>query len=627
MITHPTRGSQTVLAEDRQDSARSLALCCSTDQGKRQRTAALSRSRGTLAESMHTALTAGLIKHQRHGSCLASASRTLRKARSRPLALALLAFLAPVTCRAQYPNVPSSVRTEALARMAAADRRSDEAFAKALPIIREWESKGKPYIPGAAEPKDLPRAKIPAFPGAWGGGMYSFGGRGGRVLVVTNLNDSGPGSFREACEAGGPRFVLFNVAGVIRLKDRIRIRAPYITISGASAPGDGVCIAGNTVEIETHDVVIRHMRFRRGETWVGDRNDSIGGNAVGNIMIDHVSASWGLDENMSMYRHMFDHDNNPATPELKLPTVNITIQNSIFSEGLNTYHHAFGSTIGGLNSTFHHNLWACNTGRNPSVGMYGDFTFVNNLLFNWVHRTVDGGDHRSYYNIISNYFRPGPATPRNQPIAYRLLKPESERSKTVVDHFGFAYVSGNVVEGNPRITGDNWDGGVQPEVKAHPIKKVLEQVRTNTPFPYASLPVEPADKALYTVLANAGATLPRRDAVDQRVINMVRTGKVSAKAGPNIEEELSHAGYSKETVASLIRLVSLGIITHPSQVGGYPEYKGTPYVDTDGDGMPDTWEKARGLDPTDPRDARGDLDGDGYCNIEEFINGLDEGLS
>jgi hypothetical protein len=195
---------------------------------------------------------------------------------------------------------------------------------------------------------------------------------------------------------------------------------------------------------------------------VGERNDSIGGNPVGNIMIDHVSASWGLDENMSMYRHMFDHDGDDATPELKLPTVNITIQNSIFSEALNTYHHSFGSTIGGSNSTFHHNLWACNAGRNPSVGMYGDFTFANNVLFNWRHRTVDGGDQRSYYNIINNYLKPGPVTPSGEPISYRLLKPESERSKTVVDNFGKAYVAGNIVEGNARVSKDNWNGGVQP---------------------------------------------------------------------------------------------------------------------------------------------------------------------
>ena len=256
--------------------------------------------------------------------------------------------------------------------------------------------------------------------------MYSYGGRGGKVFVVTNLNDSGPGSFREALEAAGPRIVVFNVAGIIKLNDRIRVRAPYITIDGGSAPGNGACIAGNTVELETHDVIIRNMRFRRGETGVGDRNDSLGGNPIGNIMIDHVSASWGLDENMSMYRHMYQPPD--GSKELKLPTVNITIQNSIFSEALGTYNHSFGSTLGGYNSTFHHNLWACNAGRNPSVGMIYDFTFANNVLFNWRHRTVDGGDHRSFYNIVNNYFKPGPVTPRSDSIGYRLLKPESRRA-------------------------------------------------------------------------------------------------------------------------------------------------------------------------------------------------------
>jgi hypothetical protein len=513
------------------------------------------------------------------------------------------------------------VQDEANARRVAADKRSDEAFAKGLPILKESERKGKPYLPGAAEPKDLPQARIPAFPGAWGGGMFSFGGRGGKVFVVTTLEDRGPGTFREACEAGGPRVVVFNVAGIIKLKERIRVRAPYITIAGNTAPGDGVCIAGDTVELETHDVIIRHMRFRRGETWMGDRNDSIGGNPTGNIMIDHVSASWGLDENMSMYRHMYQPPD--GSKELKLPTVNITIQNSISSEGLNTYHHAFGSTIGGLNSTFHHNLWACNTGRNPSVGMYGDFTFANNVLFNWVHRTVDGGDHRSYFNIINNYLKPGPATPKDEPISYRLLKPESERSKTVVDNFGRAYVNRNVVEGNARVSKNNWDGGVQPDVKAHPREAILSQIRTNSRFSHAPLQIQPADEAYETVLANAGATLPKRDAVDERIIRSVRTGEVTAKAGADIEAELNHAGYSKQAVADLIHLVPLGIITHPSQVGGYPDYQGRPYKDSDGDGMSDDWEQNHGLNPKDASDASGDLNGDGYTNIEDFINGLD----
>ena len=141
---------------------------------------------------------------------------------------------------------------------------------------------------------DLPQSEIPAFPGAEGGGKFSFGGRGGKVIVVTNLNDDGPGSFRWACEQGGARIVVFNVAGIIRIKTPLIIRAPYITIAGQTAPGDGVCVAGETVWINTHDVIIRYMRFRRGETWVGRRDDAIGGNPIGNIMIDHVSASWGL---------------------------------------------------------------------------------------------------------------------------------------------------------------------------------------------------------------------------------------------------------------------------------------------------------------------------------------------
>ena len=152
-------------------------------------------------------------------------------------------------------------------------------------------------------PYDLRQAKIPAFPGAEGGGMYTFGGRGGKVLTVTTLADDGPGSFRWACEQGGARIVVFNVSGIIRLKSPIYVRAPYITIAGQTAPGDGVIIAGESFQVDTHDVIVRHMRFRRGETLVTYREDSFGGNPVGNIMIDHCSCEWGLDENISFYRH------------------------------------------------------------------------------------------------------------------------------------------------------------------------------------------------------------------------------------------------------------------------------------------------------------------------------------
>lgn len=527
---------------------------------------------------------------------------------------------------AQYPQLSNQDRQAAASAQVEADRRSDEAFARALPEIAAWANKGKPYIPDAARPEDLPQATIPAFPGAEGGGMYSFGGRGGRVFVVTSLADTGPGSFREACEAGGPRIVVFNVAGIIRLVERIRIRAPYITIDGSSAPGDGVCIAGNTVELDTHDVIIRHMRFRRGEMGVGDRNDSIGGNPIGNIMIDHVSASWGLDENMSMYRHMYSPPD--GSKALKLPTANITIQNSIFSEALNTYHHAFGSTIGGVNCTFMRNLWANNTGRNPSMGMGGDFAFVNNVIFNWRHRTTDGGDGTSRVNSINNFFKPGPGTPVDRPIGHRILKAESRTKPPADKEFGRFYVAGNVIEGNEAVTADNWAGGVQfadlEDLKDGDFdaytRCYVDASRAPEPFPMATITILPAQEAYDTVLANAGATLPRRDAVDERVITMVRSGQVGpATAGEELFELLRPVRFSDERIRELIRLVPLGYITDPAQVGGYPEYHGAAYADADADGMPDEYELAHGLNPLDAGDAAADPDGDGYTAIEAYL--------
>lgn len=534
--------------------------------------------------------------------------------------LGLLVIFISAQAHAQYPKISSEVAAEAARRNTQMRQHSDAAWERALPAIEASELAGKPYIPWAATPSELPQADIPAFPGAQGGGMYSFGGRGGKVFVVTHLEDRGPGSFREALEAGGPRIVIFNVAGIIQLKERIRIRAPYITISGSTAPGEGVCIAGDTVEIDTHDVIIRHMRFRRGSTWVGDRNDSLGGNPVGNIMIDHVSASWGSDENMSMYRHMYQPPD--GSQEQKLPTVNITIQYSIFSECLNPYNHSFGSTIGGYNATFHHNLWANNSGRNPSVGMIYDFTFANNVVFNWGHRTTDGGDHRSFYNIINNYYKPGPATPRDKSISYRFLKPESRRAKPPVDDFGRAYVAGNVAEGNTRVSTDNWQGGVQVDAMGD-ADKILSQIRADHPYPHAYLDIQSANDAFQTVLQHAGATLPKRDAVDKRVTQTVRTGKTTAAAGPNVRDQLSNPNYSPEKVDELIHKVSQGIITDIEQVGGYPKYSGQPYQDSDQDGLPDLWETKYGLDPRDASDAGADSNGDGYSNVEDFIHGQD----
>lgn len=518
------------------------------------------------------------------------------------------------SAKAQYPTIPPDVQRSADSLMEAARKHSDEAWASALPVIEAEAKKGKPYIPWAGKPDDLPQSTIPAFPGAEGGGKYSFGGRGGRVLVVTNLNDDGPGSFRWACEQGGARIIVFNVAGIIRIKTPVIIRAPYVTIAGQTAPGDGVCIAGESVWINTHDVIVRFMRFRRGETWVGRRDDAIGGNPIGNIMIDHVSASWGLDENMSMYRHMYN--DSTGAIEQKLPTVNITIQNSIFSEALDTWNHAFGSTLGGENCTFMRNLWANNAGRNPSIGWYGIFNFVNNVVFNWVHRSIDGGDYRAQFNIINNYFKPGPLTPKDNPVGHRILKPESGRSKLKYHVYGRAHVAGNVMEGYPEITKDNWNGGVQVEDERN-TGPYTDNMKWEQPLPMAPLTVVSAEEAREYVLANAGATLPKRDPVDTRVTEQVRTGKIVYTQNVKLpESQFKHRRLPIDSYKQ-------GVITDVNQVGGYPDYKGTPHKDSDNDGIPDDWEKKNGLNPNNPADAASMAKSkSGYTNIEEYLNSV-----
>jgi hypothetical protein len=533
------------------------------------------------------------------------------KMMGRFLLLSMLLIGGVYSATAQYPDIPADVQRTSDSLMKAAVRHSDEAWAVAYPIIQQQAKEGKPYIPWASRFDELPQAAIPAFPGAEGGGKFSFGGRGGRVIVVTNLNDDGEGSFRWACEQGGARIVVFNVAGIIRIKTPVMIRAPYITIAGQTAPGDGVCIAGESVWINTHDVIIRYMRFRRGETWVGRRDDAIGGNPIGNIMIDHVSASWGLDENMSMYRHMYNDSTGKV--EDKFPTVNITIQNSIFSEALDTWNHAFGSTLGGENCTFMRNLWANNAGRNPSIGWNGVFNFANNVIFNWVHRSIDGGDYRAQYNIINNYFQPGPATPKNN-VGHRILKPESGRSKLKYRVYGRAYVNGNVMEGYPEITKDNWNGGVQVEEMKN-TGEYTDNIKWKTPLPMPAITLLSATEAKKYVLANAGATLPRRDAVDTRIVKQVTTGKIDAD--PNVKLPETQFKHRRMAIDSY----KIGIITDPSQAGGYPDYKGTAYKDSDNDGMPDAYEVANKLNPNDAGDAA-KITRNGYSNIEVYLNSV-----
>ena len=522
---------------------------------------------------------------------------------------------------AQYPHESKEQQDAAAAMMKEAYRKSDSAWAIAYPIVERDARNGKPYIPWAARPTDLPQAPIPAFPGAEGGGKYSFGGRGGKVLVVTSLADSGPGTLRWACEQGGARIVVFNVAGVIHIKSPISVRAPYISIEGQTAPGDGVCVAGESFWIDTHDVVIRFMRFRRGETNVGRRDDALGGNPVGNIIIDHCSASWGLDENMSIYRHMFNPQD--GSKDEKHGTVNVTIQNCISAEALDTWNHAFGSTMGGENCMLARNLWADNTARNPSIGWNGIFNFVNNVIFNWGHRSVDGGDYTALYNIINNYYKPGPVTDTKSQVGYRILKPESGRSKLPYVVFGRAYVHGNIMVGNTTVTKDNWDGGVQienrkgDEMTLDSARNYFPYMKVDKPFPHAPVTILSATDAYNYVLKNVGATLPERDPVDKRVIEQVRTGKITYIP---IETDTDFQFKVRKLPKDSYKM---GIITNINQVGGYPDYKGTPYKDADNDGMPDSYEKSHGLNPNDASDAvKPAKNGGGYTNIEVYLNSV-----
>lgn len=442
-------------------------------------------------------------------------------------------------------------------------------------------------------PPVLPK-QVPAFPGAWGGGMFTPGGRGGVVIAVTNLNDSGPGSLRAAIESSGPRIVIFRVAGTIQLQRNLDIENPNITIAGQSAPGDGICIANHSVNINTHDVVLRHLRVRRGDPQVGQGSDNIGGNPIGNVIVDHCSVSWGRDEGISLYRYMKPLPGGGAE---KHPAKNVTIQWVISSEALGPGHE-FGGTWGGEDSTFHHNLLACNTGRNPSIGMSGEFDYRNNVIFNWGHRTMDGGDETSLVNVINNYYKAGPATQNNMLNVIARMESRNQYSPgrahaggrwypETRQRPGKWYVAGNIVANDPEVTADNWKG----------MRGAAELARVNTPFEAWPVDQQPARQAYEAVLAKAGATLPRRDAVDRRVIEIVRTGKPT---------------------------VSNGIISNPDQVGGYPALAFSPDqlpVDTDGDGMPDDWERNHNLNPNDPKDAALDTDKDGYTNIEEYLNG------
>lgn len=415
--------------------------------------------------------------------------------------------------------------------------------------------------------------EVVAFPGAEGFGKHTTGGRGGKVIKVTNLDDSGPGSLRAAVEAKGPRIIVFDVSGTIALQSRLVIRNGDVTIAGQTAPGDGICLRGYNTNIGADNVIIRYLRFRLGAE-NKQEDDALNGTNHKNIIIDHCSMTWSVDECASFYRNK-----------------NFTLQWSIIAQSLNnSVHtkgkHGYGGIWGGEGASFHHNLIASNTSRNPrfsgsstTVNPEGELVdFRNNVIFNWAGNSVYGGE-KGRYNMVNNYYLPATATSKS--VKSRIVNPSSP--------YGLFYVDGNYMEGSPEVTADNRKG-VHCD---HP-----DSTKADQPFDVMAIATETAKAAYKRVLASAGASLSR-DAVDAGIIRDVTKGFSTDGAKQN------------------------GIIDSPSDAGGWPVLQSKPALkDTDGDGMPDEWEKKQGLNPADAQDAIGHKLDKGYTNIEVYINSI-----
>ncbi len=410
-----------------------------------------------------------------------------------------------------------------------------------------------------ADAQDPPAGgDTPAFPGAEGYGAWSKGGRGGRVIYVTNLLDSGPGSLRAAVEAKGPRTVIFRVGGIIETKGLV-VHEPDLTIAGQTAPGDGICIkkaadvGGTVFELSgTHDVILRFLRFRAGNNTGNFRGDNLRATDSDSFIFDHCSCSWG----------------NPETLSAAGSCDRYTVQWCIISEGCNQEGHAYASIIGGNRGTWHHNLFAHMGSRVPR---WGDITvqcdFRNNVIYDWGWY-CSYGDLRTL-NYVNNYLRPGASTTQRYFI---------DNPKVVLPNSMF--VNGNFIPGHSKGSADNWLG-----VNAD------RSLQSATPFPAPPVQTQSAPEAFDLVLKNAGATLPKRDSVDTRVISDARNG-----TGKIINDE--------------------------NEVGGWPTYaSGKSPVDTVNDGIPDDWKRAHGLALNQTNIANA-INADGYTELEEYLNSL-----
>lgn len=438
------------------------------------------------------------------------------------------------------------------------------------------------------------RVRHLAFPGAEGYGRFAIGGRGGRVIHVTNLNDSGPGSLRAAIEAAGPRTVVFDVSGLISLKSKLVFRSAneYLTVAGQTAPGKGICLRNYTFGgLGGRDTVVRFIRLRLGDL-AGETMDGMGFAGSDHCIIDHCSISWTIDEAFS-----------------SRGARNITFQRNLISEALNIAGHShysegkghgYAGSIGGSIGSFHHSLLAHNAGRNWSLAggidqanrHAGRLDIRNMVVYNWKDRTTDGGAKEVLF--VNNYYKPGPAS---QIKTY--LNPQFENPAFGPQQY---YVKGNIMEG---VAG--------PEGPTGPFKGMKVRGHQDAPVTVPEPFFEPyvkthsAKEAYKNVLADVGCNVPVLDDHDKRVIREVRSGTATYKG--------SKSGLP-------------GLPDSQEDVGGwedYPEIHRPADWDTDGDGMPDRWEAQKGLGANNPADGAADPDDDGYTNLEDYFNWLADG--
>lgn len=460
---------------------------------------------------------------------------------------------------------------------------------------------------------------IVAFPGAEGPAAHATGGRGGEVYIVSNTNTEGPGSLADAVSKPN-RFIVFSTSGVIDLTQRkgrqakggkLEIRQPNLTIAGQTAPGDGVCLKGGTLVINASNVIVRHLRVRRGFVADGDTGDAVELNpkdptyvkpkfkgtdkdktteskqesakleVVTDVLLDHVSASWATDENFTLSGHIdrvhaqhcliaeaLDYTNPKQTPQ----------------------NHAFGSLFGGAASDsrvgMHHSIYAHHRRRTPQCSA-GDGSgdppvivdFRNNIVYDSIEALSHTGGHPIRLNFIANYYKMGPSSEAVLRGKWFTLQKSADSR---------LHATGNVVDGSPEATGDNWKGILYDKKISFSPEMAMAR-----PFDVPAITTHTAEEAWERNLDESGATLPSRDAVDERVARQVRTG-----TGKVIQKETD----LQES---------------------WPAYRSLPPLpDEDADGLPDFWERQHGLNAQDATDAK-KIAANGYANIEHYVNNTD----